>query len=74
MDKQGQTMLSTVPAVVRRGQIELLESVNIPEGTRMLVTLLEDDDVQFWQNISQVSLDAIWNNDEDDVYAELLQK
>ncbi len=67
-------MLNTVPAVVRQGQIELLEAVQIPEGTRMLVTLLDGEDKQFWQNISQVSLDAIWNNEEDDIYAELLQE
>ena len=68
-------MLSTVPAVAREGQILLLEPINIPEGTRMLVTLLnDDDDTRFWQNISQLSLDAIWNNDEDDIYAELLQE
>ena len=29
-------MLNTVPAIVKEGQIELLESVPIPEGTRGL--------------------------------------
>ena len=35
-------MLTTVEAIVREGKIELLEHVEVPEGTRALVTLLED--------------------------------
>ncbi|MBI4707187.1 MAG: hypothetical protein HY761_04615 [Candidatus Omnitrophica bacterium] len=68
-------MLNTLWAVVRKEKIELLEKVSIPEGTRILVTLLTDkNEQQFWQGTSQVSLDTIWNNTEDDVYAQLLKK
>ena len=35
-------MLTTVEAIVRAGKIELLEHIEVPEGTRVLVTLLED--------------------------------
>ena len=35
-------MLTTVEAIVRAGKIELLEHVEVPEGTRLLVTLLEN--------------------------------
>jgi len=28
-------MLNTVPAIIKEGKIELLESVPIPEGTRV---------------------------------------
>jgi len=35
-------MLTTVRAVVRRGKIELLEEIHIPEGTELLVTVLTD--------------------------------
>ena len=31
------------------------------------------DGDDFWLNVSQPSLDAIWNNLEDDVYSELLE-
>jgi hypothetical protein len=34
----------------------------------------ENDETQFWLQTSQVSLDAVWNNDEDDIYAQLLQE
>jgi hypothetical protein len=67
-------MLSTVWAIVREGKIELLEPVDLPEGTKMLVMLLPDDETQFWLHVSQSSLAPIWDNLEDDVYAQLLEK
>lgn len=35
-------MLTTIEAIVREGKIELLEHVEVPDGTRVLVTLLEN--------------------------------
>ncbi len=67
-------MLNTVWAVVHEGKIELLEHVELPEGSKVLVTLLPDEDSQFWRRTSQVSLDTIWDNAEDDVYAQLLEE
>lgn len=66
-------MLNTIRAIVREGKIELLEKVEIPDGTEVLVTPLTDEP-DFWMNASERSLDSIWNNSEDDVYAELLEK
>jgi hypothetical protein len=65
-------MLQTLWATIRQGKVELLESTEIPEGTRVLVTLLPEDESDFWVKASQVSLDAVWDNTEDDVYAQLL--
>jgi hypothetical protein len=65
-------MLKTVWAKIHQGKIELLESTELPEGTRVLVTLLPDDEAGFWLEASQTSLDAVWDNNEDDVYAQLL--
>jgi hypothetical protein len=65
-------MLQTLWATIRQGRVELLESTEIPEGTRVLVTLLPEDESNFWVQTSQVSLDAVWDNTEDDVYAQLL--
>jgi hypothetical protein len=67
-------MLKTVWATVRQGKIELLESTELPEGAKVLVTLLPDDETDFWLQTSQVSLDAMWDNTEDDIYAQLLNK
>ena len=68
------TMLKTLWATVRQGKIELLEPGELPEGTRVLVTILPEDEADFWLETSQVSLDSIWDNTEDDVYAQLLKK
>jgi hypothetical protein len=65
-------MLKTLWATVRQGKIELLESADLPEGVRVLVTVLPDDEAQFWVDASQTSLDVVWDNTEDDVYAQLL--
>ena len=68
-------MLKTLWAVVRKEKIELLEKENIPEGTRVLVTVLpESEESQFWLETSQISLDTVWNNTADDVYAHLLKE
>ena len=65
-------MLNTVTAVVREGKIELLEHVELPEGSRLLVTVLPDEETVFWSAASEASLKRIWDNPEDDVYARLL--
>ena len=67
-------MLQTLRATVRQGKIELLEPGELPEGARVLVTLLSNDEAEFWLQTSQASLDALWDNTQDDVYAELLKK
>ena len=68
-------MLSTVKGIVRKRKIELEEKIKIPEGTRLLITILSDDETEmFWQDASKTSLDKTWNNTEDNIYAELLQK
>ncbi len=66
-------MLNTVWAVIRNGKVELLESLDLPEGTKVLVTLLPHDEGEFWARSSQTALDPVWNNAEDDVYAQLLE-
>ena len=65
-------MLKTLWATVRQGKIELLESAELPQGTKVLVTLLSDNETEFWLQASQPSSDAVWNNVEDDIYAQLL--
>jgi hypothetical protein len=67
-------MLNTVRAIVRDGRIELLESVSIPEGTRVLVTLIPDETPPtFWQKASETTIGKIWDNPEDDIYEQLLE-
>jgi hypothetical protein len=67
-------MLNTAWAVIRNGKIELLEPLDPPEGTKVLVTpLVERDESHFWSAASQSTLAEVWDNP-DDVYAQLLEK
>ncbi|PSF36626.1 hypothetical protein C7H19_13170 [Aphanothece hegewaldii CCALA 016] len=66
-------MLNTVLAIVKDGKIELPESVLLPDGTKVLITLLQSDqESTFWQSVSESSLKEIWDNSEDDIYEQLL--
>lgn len=65
-------MLKTFWATVQQGKIKLLESQELPEGVRVLVTVLSDDETEFWQQAIQTSLDAVSDNSEDDIYSQLL--
>jgi hypothetical protein len=66
-------MLNSVWAVVHEGKIKLLEEINVPDGTKVLVTFLPEEESEFWLRASRVSLEKVWDNAEDDVYAELLK-
>jgi hypothetical protein len=68
-------MLNTAWAIVREGKIELLEPANLPEGRKVLVTILpESDENLFWLNASQPSLQQIWEHPDEEVYGELLKE
>jgi hypothetical protein len=67
-------MMQTLWAVIHNGKIELSEPANLPEGARVLVTLLPESEGRFWTDASQKSLAAIWDNAEDDAYAQLLEE
>lgn len=66
-------MMNTVKAIIKEGNVELLEPVNIPDGTELLVTILSNEK-EFWVQASETSLASIWDNKEDDVYAGLLKR
>jgi hypothetical protein len=73
LGQRGGEMFNTIRAVVKQGRIELLEQIEIPDGTEVLVTPLLDES-EFWLRASESSLKAVWDNPEDDVYAKLLQE
>lgn len=60
-------MYKTVPATVRNGRIELLEQTELNEGSRLLVTLLSDEERDFWLRASETAIDQIWDNPADDI-------
>ena len=66
-------MSNAMRTVFREGHIVLLDQVKIPEGTELRVTPVAED-TDFWLQVSAVALKDVWDNSEDDVYAELLKK
>ena len=68
------SMLNSLWATVHEGQIQLSMKVDLPEGTRLLVTVLPNDDDGFWLVASESSLAPIWNNADDDAYGQLLKE
>ncbi len=53
-------MLNTLWGIVKESKIELLEEANIPEVSKVFVTLISDNlDSQFWVQASKSSLDTI---------------
>lgn len=67
-------MLQSMWAIVQAGQIHVNEEVDLPDGTRLLVTILPEGEDRFWLDASQSSLAAVWDNAEDDAYGQLLEK
>ncbi len=67
-------MLKTVLATFHQGKIEIPEQLELSEGTRVLITVLPDEEIEFWNQSSKASLDKVWDNTEDDVYAKLLEE
>jgi len=65
-------MQERIRAVVNEGRIEPLEKLDVSDGTEVRVTMRSNSD-DFWLKASEPSLKAIWDNPEDDVYAELLE-
>ena len=66
-------MSNTIKAIVREGRIEPLEPMDVPEGTEVLVTI-PPDEADFWLEASRSSLASVWDNEADDVYAQLLKR
>ena len=65
-------MLSTVWATVKDGKIELLESLSLPEGAQLLVTLVPPDEEidirQAYPLMDAVARQEGWDDPEMDSY------
>ena len=64
-------MVQSIWGTIHGGKVEFAEPLDLPEGARVLLTVLPGDD-EFWMAASKDSLATIWDNDGDDVYAALL--
>jgi hypothetical protein len=67
-------MLKTLWAEVKQGKIELLELADLPEGTKVLVTLLPSQETDQWLLAQNHLRDEIWDNIEDNVQVPILSE
>lgn len=55
-------------AIVKQGQVKLLEDINLPEGTKLLISPLVDSndksDESDWYNFSTQGLNQAYEDDE----------
>lgn len=51
-------------AIVKDGKIQTVDSIDLPEGTELLVTIEDDLDVLNWSNLSLNNLNRGYADDE----------
>ena len=67
-------MTTTVDAIYELGKLVLPRPLSLPEKSRVRVTIETDAERDAWLKLSEESLTKVWDNDDDDVFNELLQK
>jgi predicted DNA-binding antitoxin AbrB/MazE fold protein len=71
----GRHMRTTVDAIYEKGKLVLPETLSLPEGARLRVTIESaDPDREAWLQVSAEALTRVWDNPADDVFNELLAK
>lgn len=67
-------MYSVHKAIYKDGRLVLKTNDEIPDGAKVLVTVVAEPKQDYLINASEEVLDKIWNNEEDNIYEELLKK
>ena len=73
-------MTTTVEAIYEDGVLKLPERLPLPERTQVKVTIdsgfggCEDAERSAWLRLSEEALTRTWDNPDDDVFNELLQR
>ncbi|OGU17443.1 MAG: hypothetical protein A2X61_08995 [Ignavibacteria bacterium GWB2_35_12] len=67
-------MLISHQAVYESGNLKLPKDASIPDGSKVIVTVIEEPSEDYFIKASEEMLDKIWNNDNDDIYEQLLEK
>ena len=72
------TMISPQLAVVKNGKIELIDSLSIPEGTKVLITpIIVDNDPENqddWEYFSLKNLNLCYGDDEPEYTLESIKE
>ena len=67
-------MKTTVDAIYEHGKLLLPKPLSLPEKSRVRVTIESDTEREAWLKLSEKALMKTWDNDDDDVFNELLKK
>jgi predicted DNA-binding antitoxin AbrB/MazE fold protein len=68
-------MTTTVEAIYENGKLVLPQPLSLPENSRVRVTIESADaEREAWLKLSEESLKNTWDNNDDDVFNELLSK
>lgn len=72
------TMISSQLAIVKNGKIELIDSLSIPEGTKVLITpIIVDDDTENqdnWEDFSLRNLNQCYGDNEPEYTLESIEE
>jgi predicted DNA-binding antitoxin AbrB/MazE fold protein len=68
-------MTTTVEAIYENGKLVLPQPLSLPENSRVRVTIESADaEREAWLKLSEETLKKTWDNNDDDVFNELLSK
>ena len=68
-------MTTTVDAIYENGKIVLPQLLDLPEKARVRVTIESaDSEREAWLKLSEQTLVKVWDNEDDDIFNELLSK
>ena len=65
-------MIQTIKTKYNEGQIVFNEELNIPNDSIVYISYNVNSDKDFFLKSSEITLDKIWDNNEDDIYEQLL--
>ena len=68
-------MTTTLDAIYENGKIVLPQPLDLPEKARVRVTIESaDSEREAWLKLSEQTLTKVWDNEDDDIFNELLSK
>jgi hypothetical protein len=69
-----QSVVNSLPPQAQIEVFDFVEFLRQKYGTSKDKAKLVREDAEYWTALSQVSVQKIWDNEEDDVYNELLKR
>ncbi|MFC2131468.1 hypothetical protein ACFLSQ_08535 [Bacteroidota bacterium] len=67
-------MYTALKAIYQNGKLIMDQDEHIPNGAKVLVTVVSEPKPDYLVKASEKVLEKIWDNKEDDIYEELLEK